>query len=76
VAREVTLKAVQLVPVPSQRLFGVKAAATYLGVSTDTLRTYADQGKIRARRLNRRRVFTLEVLDDFIDSLPEYRTYE
>ena len=68
--------ALALIQVPNQRLFSTTAAAQYLGVSDDTLRTYADEGLIPARRLKRRRVFTLEGLDTFIDGLPEYRTYE
>ncbi len=58
--------------VPNQRLFGTKAAANYLGVHPDTLRKYADLGWIKARHLERRRVFALEDLDTFIDSLPCY----
>ena len=65
-------EAIILTPVPTQRLFGMRGAAQYLGVSTDTLRRYADLGWIRARRLEKRRVFTLEELDRFIDSLPGY----
>jgi excisionase family DNA binding protein len=68
-------KPLTLIQVSNQRLFGMKAAARYLGISEDTLRTYADQGRIPARRLRRRRVFKLEDLDDFIDSLPEYCSY-
>ncbi len=69
-------KAITLIQVPVRRLFSTRAAAQYLGISDDTLRTYADEGLIPARRLKRRRVFALEDLDTFIDGLPEYRTYE
>ncbi len=62
----------QLVHVPNQRLFKTKEAAKYLGIHPDTLRTYADLGRITPRRINKRRVFTLEDLDAFIDSLPCY----
>ena len=62
----------KLVPVPNQRLFKTKEAAKYLGIHPDTLRTYADIGRITPRRINKRRVFTLEDLDAFIDSLPCY----
>ena len=65
-------KVVRLIEVPSHRLFNTKAAAKYLGIHPDTLRKYADLGWIRARRINNRRVFTLEDLDAFIDSLPCY----
>ncbi len=63
-------------PVPRQRLYSTKAAAQYVGVSCDSMRSYPDEGLIPARRLKQRRVFTLEDLDAFIDGLPEYRTYE
>ena len=62
----------KLVHVPNQRLFKTKEAAKYLGIHQDTLRTYADLGRITPRRINKRRVFTLEDLDAFIDSLPCY----
>ena len=69
-------KAVALIQVPNQRLFSTRAAAQYLGVCEDTLRTYADLGDIPARRLGRRRVFTLEDLDAFIEALPTYRSVD
>ncbi len=61
-----------LIQVPNQRLFSTKAAARYLGVCEDSLRKYADLGWIKAQRLEKRRVFTLEDLDCFIESLPGY----
>jgi len=64
-----------LIQVPNQRLFSTKAAAQYLGVHPDTVRKYADLGRIRARKLERRRVFALEDLDAFINALPEYQSY-
>ncbi|MDA2934062.1 helix-turn-helix domain-containing protein [Acidobacteria bacterium AH-259-D05] len=69
-------KPMALLQVPNQRLFGTKAAAKYLNVHPDSLRKYADLGWIKARRLERRRVFTLEDLDAFIDALPDYQSYE
>ena len=69
-------KAVALIQVPNQRLFSTRATAQYLGVCEDTLRTYADLGDIPARRLGRRRVFTLEDLDAFIEALPTYRSVD
>ena len=71
-----TLQAIDLIQVPNQRLFSTKAAAQYLGVHTDTVRKYADLGRIRARKLERRRVFALEDLNAFIDALPEYQSYD
>ena len=65
-------KPVALIQVPNQRLFSTKAAARYLGVCPDTLRTYADLEMIEVKRLGKRRVFTLEALDAFIDTLPCY----
>ena len=65
-------KLATLIRVPNQRLFKTKEAAKYLGMHPDTLRTYADLGRITPRRINNRRVFTLEDLDAFIDSLPCY----
>ncbi len=69
-------KTVALIQVPNQRLFSTKAAAQYLGVHPDTVRKYADLGRIRARKLERRRVFALEDLDAFINALPEYQFHD
>ena len=66
-------KPVALIQVPNQRLFSTKSAACYLGVHADTIRKYADLGWVKARRLENRRVFALEDLDRFIESLPEYQ---
>ena len=71
-----TTKLVKLIQATSQRLFNTNQAAQYLGISDDSMRSYADEGLINARRLKQRRVFAREDLDAFIDSLPEYRTYE
>jgi len=65
-------KPIALIQVPNQRLFGMKAAARYLGVHEQTVRKLTDLGEIKARRLGERRVYTLEELDRFIDSLPEW----
>jgi excisionase family DNA binding protein len=71
IARPVLVRSVQIQPVPTQRLFGVGAAAHYLGVSDDTLRKYADLGQIPAFRfINGHRAFKLEDLNELIDSLP------
>ncbi len=69
-------KPIALIQVPNQRLFGTKAAAQYIGVHPDTLRKYADLGWIKPKRLENRRVFALEDLDTFIDTLPEYQSYD
>jgi len=65
-------KVTALIRVPNQRLFGIKAAARYLDMHAQTLRKLTDLGEIRARKLGERRVYTLEELDRFIDSLPEW----
>ena len=62
----------KLVNVPNQRMFKTKEAAKYLGMHPDTLRKYADLGWLTPKRINKGRVFTLEDLDAFIDSLPCY----
>ncbi len=59
-------KPIDLIQIPNQRLFSSKAAACYLGVCADSLRKYADLGWIKARQLEKRRVFALEDLDSFI----------
>ena len=71
IARPALVYSAQIQPVPTQRLFGVGAAAHYLGVSDDTLRKYADLGQIPAFRfINGHRAFKLEDLNELIDSLP------
>ena len=65
-------KPVALIQIPNQRLFSTKAAARYLGIHEQTLRKYADLDRLPAKRLENRRVFTLEALNIFIDELPEW----
>ncbi len=65
-------KPVALIQVPNQRLFGIKAAARYLDMHAQTLRKLTDLGEIKARRLGGRRAYTLQELDRFIDTLPEW----
>lgn len=65
-------KPIALLQVPNQRLFGPQAAAEYLGIHVQTLRKLADMGEIRALRMCGRRVFTLDELNRYIDSLPSY----
>jgi hypothetical protein len=67
-----SVQTITITPVPSQSLFGTKGAAQYLGISPDTLRKYADLGRIKTKRLEKRRVFAIEDLNAFIESLPEY----
>ena len=44
-------KPIALIEIPNQRLFGMKAAAHYLGVHEQTLRKLVDLGLLEARRL-------------------------
>jgi excisionase family DNA binding protein len=65
-------KPIALIQVPSQRVFGPKAAAHYLGVHEQTLKKMTDEGQIEARWMRNRKVYLLEELDRYIESLPAY----
>ena len=65
-------KPVAVMQVPSQRLFGPKAAAMHLGICEDTLKKMTDLEQIRAFNMNGRRAYRLEDLTAFIESLPEW----
>ena len=65
-------KPLALIRVPNQRLFGTKAAARYLGLHEQTLRRLTDLGELPARKMGSRRVYALEDLDRYIDSLPRW----
>ncbi len=65
-------KPVALLQIPNQRLFSLKAAARYLGVHEQTLRTLTDTGQVPALRRGARRVYRLDDLDRYIDSLPQW----
>jgi hypothetical protein len=66
-------KPIALIQVPNQRLFGPKAAARYLGIDTDTLRTITDERLIAAYDFRGRRAYRWEDLDRFIESLPVWK---
>ncbi len=68
-------KPTALIQVPNQRLFSIKAAAKYLGIHEQTLRKLTDLGEVQAQRMGSRRVFRLEELDRYIDSLPPWCDY-
>lgn len=68
--REIINKSPALIPVPSRRLLGPKAAAKYLGICEDTLKKMTDLDQIRAFNMNGRRAYRLEDLEAFIESLP------
>ena len=65
-------KPIALIQVPVQRLFAIKAASRYLDMHPQTLRKLTDLGEINAKKLGGRRVYTLEELDRFIESLPRW----
>ena len=65
-------KQIALIQVPNQRLFGIRAAAQYLGIDPDTLKEDTDKGLIVARDYHGRRCYRLEDLDALIDGLPEW----
>lgn len=54
------------------RFFTVRQAATYLGMSSATVRKYSDLGELLCRRLGKNRMFRKEDLDLFIDSRPPW----
>ena len=68
------MKAIQIVTVPEQALFYTGDASKYLGISPNTLRKRTDLGLIPCRQdENKKRVFLLEDLDAYRNSLPPFR---
>ena len=67
-------KPVALIQVPNQRVFGPQAAACYLGIHEQTLRKITDEGEIKAKWMRNRKVYLLEELDRYIESLPTYNS--
>jgi Helix-turn-helix domain len=65
-------KPVALIQVPNQRAFSVAEASRYVGMDPDTLKKHCDEGRIRAKNVNGRRMFLLEELDRFLESLPDW----
>jgi excisionase family DNA binding protein len=65
-------KAVALIQVPNQRGFKMKAAARYVGIHPQTLRKLTDEGKIRAKNMAGQRLYMLEDLNAYIESLDEW----
>lgn len=65
-------KPIALIQVPNQRVFGPQAAALYLGVHEQTLKKMTDEGEIQAKWMRNRKVYLLEELDRYIESLPNY----
>jgi excisionase family DNA binding protein len=73
VEEPVIRKPVAIIPVPSQRVFGPKAAARYLGIDSDTIRKITELGQIKAYNFNGRRAYLLEDLDKLIESWKEWK---
>jgi len=58
--------------VPAQRGFKMRAAAQYVGIHPQTLRKLTDEGKIRARNMEGKRVYLLEDLNAYMERLPQW----
>ena len=71
-SRNVIMKPLGFVAVPSQALFGPKAAAKFLGISIDTLKKKTDLGEIPVYEFDGRRAWKWHDLQALIDSLPEW----
>lgn len=65
-------KAIALIQIPNQALFGPKAAAQYLGMNVKTLKLLTDLGEVPARRFRNRRAFLLEDLENYRTNLPQW----
>ncbi|MDA2934933.1 helix-turn-helix domain-containing protein [Acidobacteria bacterium AH-259-D05] len=65
-------KPILLMRVPNQRVFSPKPAALYLGLHPQTLKKITDEGQIRAKWQGNRKVYLLEELDRYIESLHDY----
>ena len=61
-----------IIPKSSQRLFGPKAAARYLGICEDTLNKITDLGQLKTFNMNGRRAYRLEDLEAYVESLPRW----
>ncbi len=69
-------KPIALIQVPNQRLFSPKSAARYLDIHPQTLKKMTDEGEIQARWMRNRKVYTLEELDRYIESLEPYNGHQ
>lgn len=65
-------KPIAFIQVPNQRIFSPKAAARYLGVHEQTLKKITDEGQIHAKWMRNRKVYLLEELDRYVNSLQDY----
>ena len=69
-------KPIALIQVPNQRVFGPKAAARYLDVHPQTLKKMTDETKIKAKWMRNRKIYTLDELDRYIESLEPYNGHQ
>ena len=53
----------------NKRLLAAKEAANYLSISRTLLYQWTDKGKIKSVRINSRRLFDVNDLDNFVDEL-------
>ena len=54
-----------------KRLLDVKSAANYLSIGTTLLYQWSAKGKISSLKINSRRLFDVNDLDEFVDKLKE-----
>jgi excisionase family DNA binding protein len=60
-----------MVVVVNKRLLDVKSAADYLSIGRSLLYQWAVKGKIPSIKINTRRLFDVNDLDEFVDKLKE-----
>ena len=69
---EKKIKHVEILEVPGKFYMTVGTASTYVDLSPNTLRKYANLGLIKHKRLpSGRRLFCKDWLDQFVNELPE-----
>ena len=59
----------QITETQLKRLLDVKEAAVYLSISRSKLYQWVEANKINSIKIDRRRLFDIRDLDDFIDDL-------
>ncbi len=57
----------------NRRLLDAKSAADYLSISRALLYQWTDKGKIPSVRINTRKLFDVNELDEFVESLKKER---
>ena len=69
---ELAVTRIEIVEIPERFYFKVSAAATYLGISSNTLRKYTDLSLVPAKRLpSGDRLYSKDDLDNFFSSLDD-----